>query len=82
MSRRILMFNKKHQTHSDEWVQSLIDASSDAVKAYEEYLMDRITYNSLAKTMKRVHNVLNLLPPSDYPKAKRIENRDYKDYFE
>ena len=29
--------------------------------------------------MKKLHNIL---PPTDYPKAKKIEDRDYKEFFD
>jgi predicted translin family RNA/ssDNA-binding protein len=53
--------------------------SRDAVVAYEQYLLDKLDHNSLAKVMKKLHNVL---PSIEYPKAKKIENREPKDYFE
>jgi len=72
--------NKKVHNHSDEYVEDLLSAATEAVQGYEEYLLDKIDHNKLAKVMKRLYN---LLPPPDkeYPKAKKIENRDPKDFF-
>jgi hypothetical protein len=53
--------------------------SRDAVVAYEQYLLDKLDHNSLAKVMKKLHAVL---PSIEYPKAKKIENKEPKDYFE
>lgn len=76
------MFSKRtnNHSHSDEWIDELIDTATEAVQSYEEYLLDKIDHNKLAKVMKRLYN---LLPPPDkeYPKAKKIENRDPKDFF-
>jgi hypothetical protein len=74
------MFSKKPQhNHSDEWISTLIECSTEAVQAYEQYLLDKINHNKLAKVMKKLHNIL---PPTDYPKAKKIEDRDYKEFFD
>lgn len=77
------MFSKRTNNHSDEWVNSLIEVAIEAVQSYEDYLLDRIDHNKLAKVMKRLHNVL---PPAnkdkEYPKAKKLEDRDPKDFFE
>ena len=74
------MFSKRNN-HSDQWVSDLIDASTEAVQTYEDYLLDKTDHNKLAKVMKRLYN---LLPPIDktYLKAKKIEDRDPKDFFE
>jgi hypothetical protein len=53
----------------------------DAVKGYEDYLLDKIKYNDLAKIMKKLHNAIpdeNQQPQ----KAKRIDPKDYKHYFD
>lgn len=74
------MFNNKPpHNHSNEWIEDLISASTEAVQGYEDYLLDKIDHNKLAKIMKRLYN---LLPPPEKPKAKRIEDRNYKDFFE
>lgn len=72
------MFQKKPE-HSDEFVEELIDSAYEAVQAYEDYLLDKIDHNKLAKVMKKLYN---LLPPPEKPKARKIEDRDYKDFFE
>ena len=74
------MFNKKPQPNpSDEWVEDIISAATEAVQGYEDYLLDKIDHNKLAKLMKRLYN---LLPPPEKQKARKIEDRDYKDFFE
>ena len=65
--------------HSDELTNTLIELSRDAVVAYEQYLLDKLDHNSFAKVMKKLHAVL---PSIEYPKAKKIENKEPKDYFE
>jgi|LakMenE18May11ns_1017448.scaffolds.fasta_scaffold9813048_2 hypothetical protein len=73
------MFNKT--PHQPEWIDKLIEASVDAVKGYEDYLLDKIKYNDLAKIMKKLHNAIpdeNQQPQ----KAKRIDPKDYKHYFD
>ena len=71
--------NKPQQKHSDEWVEDLISASVEAVQSYEDYLLDKIDHNKLAKVMKRLYN---LLPPVDKPRARKIEDRNYKEFFD
>ena len=73
------MLPNKARQHSDEWTNTLIELSREAVVAYEQYLLDKLDHNSLAKVMKKLHAVL---PSVEYPKAKKIENREPKDYFE
>ena len=73
------MYNSKPHQHSEEWVADLVTASTEAVQGYEDYLLDKIDHNKLAKIMKRLYN---LLPPPERQKAKRIEDRNYKDFFE
>jgi hypothetical protein len=73
------MLNKKSQDQSEQWIDDLVDCATEAVQAYEDYLLDRIDHNKLAKVMKRLHNIL---PPTEYPKAKKIEDRDYKEFFD
>ena len=74
------MLNKKPQhNHPDEWINTLIEISSEAVEAYEQYLLDKIDHNKLAKVMKKLHNIL---PGTEYPKAKKIEDREYKEFFD
>jgi hypothetical protein len=73
------MFNKKSQDQSEQWVDDLVDCAAEAVQAYEDYLLDRIDHNKLAKAMKKLYN---LLPPPEKQKAKKIEDRDYKEFFE
>lgn len=74
-----LMFNRN--PHSNEQFEKLIECSIDAVKGYEDYLLDRINYNQLAKIMKKLHNAI---PPTNETavKAKKIENKDYKEFFD
>jgi hypothetical protein len=72
------MLNKK-PTYTEEFVRILIEASEDAVKEYEAYLLDKIDHNKLAKTMRRLYSVLP--SSSDTQKAKKIEDRDHKDFF-
>lgn len=74
------MFSSKKTPYSDEFIKVLIEAAEDAVKDYEFYLLDKIDHNKLAKTMKRLYAVL---PPStEMQKAKKIEDKNYKDFFE
>jgi len=50
------MFNRTNQTpetpKEDEFCSKLIELSADAVISYEKYLLDKIDYKQLAKTMK------------------------------
>lgn len=72
------MFQKKPH-HSDEWVDTLVDSAYEAIQAYEDYLLDKIDHNKLAKVMKRLYNIL---PPPERQKARRIEDRNHKDFFQ
>lgn len=72
------MFNKNYNGHSEEWIDELIQKATEAVQAYEDYLLDRIDHNKLAKVMKRLYNSL----PAPQEKAKKIENRNPKDFFQ
>lgn len=74
------MFNNTPRI-SNESLSRLIECSINAVKGYEDYLLDRITYNDLAKIMKKLHAALPE-PEPPTPKAKRIDPKDYKNYFE
>lgn len=73
------MLNKK-PPYSEEFVRVLIEAAEEAVKDYEAYLLDKIDHNKLAKTMKTLYSILP--NTSEHPKAKKIEDRNYKDFFE
>lgn len=74
------MFSSKKPPYSEEFVRILIEASEDAVNDYEAYLLDKIDHNKLAKTMKRLYSVLPA--SSEAPKARKIEDKNYKDFFE
>lgn len=66
--------------HSNEIYEKLIESAIDAVKGYEDYLLDRINYTQLAKIMKKLHNAI---PVSDTTiKAKKIDGKDYKHFFD
>lgn len=73
------MLNRSPQ--SNDQYEKLIECAIDAVRAYEDYLLDRVTYNQLAKIMKKLHNAIPV-HDKEHIKAKKIDPKDYKDFFE
>lgn len=72
------MFTRNPQPNENR--EHLIECAIDAVRAYEDYLLDRINYNQLAKIMKKLHNAI---PVSDTTiKAKKIDGKDHKHFFD
>ena len=52
--------NNKKDFLKSEWVIKLVDASENAVKGYEQYLLDKINYSDLAKIMTELRDLLPL----------------------
>lgn len=50
--------NSKKSPKQNEWVLRLVDAAEKAVKGYEQYLMDRVKYDELAKLMTELRELL------------------------
>ncbi len=50
--------NSKKSPKQNEWVLRLVDAAEKAVKGYEQYLLDRVRYDELAKLMKDLRELL------------------------
>ncbi len=50
--------NSKRTPKQNEWVLRLVDAAEKAVKGYEQYLLDRVKYDELAKLMKDLRELL------------------------
>ena len=48
----------KKTPEQNEWVLRLVDAAEKVVKGYEQYLLDRVKYNELAKLMKDLRELL------------------------
>lgn len=75
------MFQPK-QKYSDQWTEELLQRAIDAVQGYEDYLLDRKDHNALAKIMKKLHDMIPYENSQKSQKAKKIEGRDYKEFFE
>ena len=75
------MFHPK-QKYSDQWTEELLQRAIEAVQGYEDYLLDRTDHNSLAKIMKKLHDMIPYDSSQKNQKAKKIEGRDYKEFFE
>ena len=50
--------NNKKDLLKSEWILKLVDASENAVKGYEQYLLDKINYSDLAKIMTELRDLL------------------------
>ena len=51
---------KGDPANKDKWVEELVNKSTKAVKGYEKYLLDKLTYNELAKIMQDLRSVLHM----------------------
>jgi len=67
--------NNKNDKHpiEQEWVLKLVDASENAVKGYEKYLLDEIDYSELARIMTELRD---LLPLGCRNKSKKDKEKD------
>ena len=50
--------NSKRTPKQSEWVLRLVDSAEKVVKGYEQYLLDRVNYDELAKLMKDLRELL------------------------
>jgi len=60
----------KEPDDKSEWLNELIEAGEAAVKAYEEYLLNRIDHVELAKVMTILHDLLPMSIYKDYEDEK------------
>jgi hypothetical protein len=46
--------------NKDMWIKELIKRSTKSVKGYEQYLLNKLNYDELAKIMKELRSILPL----------------------
>lgn len=63
----------KEPEDKSEWLNELVEAGESAVKAYEEYLLNKINHVELARVMTILHD---LLPMSIYKNYEECEEEE------
>jgi len=58
MTSKKMNQNKNNSRPENEWVMQLVDTSEKAVKGYEQYLLDKLGYQELAKIMQELRDLL------------------------
>ena len=64
----------KEPENKSEWLSDLIGAGETVVKAYEEYLLNKIDHIELAKVMTILHDLLPMTIYKDYEEEDEENN--------
>lgn len=51
--------------NKDLWLNELIEKATDVVEGYEQYLLNRVNYDELAKLVKELRSILPISTPND-----------------